>query len=71
MTKPFDGDAVLARNPQIQQDRVKEYLAYEKLLRDQGMLDARHYAVAPPLGRPMRQFDRQTTSSALRLQQQR
>jgi hypothetical protein len=46
-----DRRELLERNPQIREQRVAEYLEFEKRMRDQGIDLAPRYRVEQPLGR--------------------
>lgn len=50
INKP-DRRELLKRNPQIREERVAEYLDFEKKMKEQGFDLAPRYQVAQPLGR--------------------
>jgi hypothetical protein len=51
VSKKPDRRELLERNPQIREERVAEYLEFEKRMREEGFDLAPRYQVAPPLGR--------------------
>jgi len=51
VSKKPDRRELLERNPQIREERVAEYLEFEKRMREQGFDLAPRYQVAAPLGR--------------------
>jgi hypothetical protein len=45
-------DEILRRNPQVHEERVAEYLEFERRMKAQGFDLIPRYQVARPLGRP-------------------
>jgi hypothetical protein len=61
MMHKVDAPEILRKNPQVQQNRAREYLVYEKAMRDQGADIKPRYGIVSPLGRMS--FRPQRTSS--------
>lgn len=53
---------MLDQNPQVREDRVSEYLEFEKKMREQGLQVGPRYQVTSPLG-PL-ESERQKTSAS-------
>ena len=68
MIKKPDRRELLRRNPQIREERVAEYLEFEKRMKEQGFDLVPRYQVAQPLGRvdAARQATQSTTRPAKR-----
>lgn len=64
MKKKPDRAELLRQNPQIREERVAEYLEFERRMKEQGFDLAPRYQVAQPLGRL--EAPRQGTQSASR-----